>query len=130
MVTYVQTDEAAAPFSAYSQAVSVPSNARTLHLSGQVGVSADGVLASGEEAQHEQCWRNILAILKADGMEAADIVHVQGYITSGSGTPVFRQVRDRMLRGARPACTLVVVAGLAHPDWLVEIAVVAARAEG
>jgi len=129
MVSYIQTDEAPPPFSAYSQAVSVPAGARTLHVSGQVGVTPDGTLLEGEEAQHEQTWRNILAILAADGMGPADIVHAQGFITGPSGVPLFRTVRDRMLGGARPASTLLIVAGLADPKWLVEISVIAARAE-
>ena len=129
MVTYIDTDKAPAPFSAYSQAVAVPAGARSLHVSGQVGVSPDGRLADGEEAQHEQCWRNILAILEADGMGPGDLVHVHGYITSPSGIPLFRKVRDRMIGGARPASTLLIVAGLADPSWLVEIGAIAARAD-
>ncbi|MBI3113504.1 MAG: RidA family protein, partial [Rhodospirillales bacterium] len=37
-----------------------------------------------------------------------------------------RQVRDSLLDGHQPASTLVVVAQLANPAWLVEIEAVAA----
>ncbi len=125
----IRTDTAPPPFSAYSQAVAVASGMRLLHVSGQVGVTPDGTLADGEEAQHEQVWRNLLAILAADGMNADDIVSVDAYVTRQSGVALYRQVRDRMLDGATPASTLLIVSGLADPSWLVEIAVVAAKSD-
>ncbi len=129
MLKKISTQEAPPPFSAYAQGIEVPAGARTLHVSGQVGVTPDGVLADGEEAQHEQTWRNILAILAAGGMTAHDIVSITGFITQTSGVPLFRQVRDRMLDGAETASTLVHVSGLADPSWLVEIAVIAAKVD-
>jgi enamine deaminase RidA (YjgF/YER057c/UK114 family) len=45
---------------------------------------------------------------------------------STSRVSIYRQVRDRMLDGAEPASTLLVVSGLADPNWHVEIQVVAA----
>ena len=129
MLKKVKTNEAPPPFSAYAQGIEVPAGARTVHVSGQVGVSPDGILADCEEAQHEQTWLNILAILAASGMTAHDIVSITGFITQASGVPLFRQVRDRMLDGAETASTLVHVSGLADPAWLVEIAVIAAKVD-
>lgn len=126
MVKQIGTENAPPPFSNYSQATSVPADASFVYLSGQVGVGVDGVLASGEEGQHEQCWANILAILEASGLGPNDILEVTGYVTGPSGVPLFRQVRDKMLGGARPAATLLIISGLADPAWQVEISVVAA----
>lgn len=126
MVKQISTESAPPPFSNYSQATSVPADASFVYLSGQVGVSVDGVLASDEEGQHQQCWANILAILDATGLGADDILEVTGYVTGQSGVPLFRQVRDRMLGGAKPASTLLIISGLADPAWQVEISVVAA----
>jgi enamine deaminase RidA (YjgF/YER057c/UK114 family) len=42
--------------------------------------------------------------------------------------PIYRQVRDRMLEGAEPASTLLVISSLADPKWHVEIQVAAAAA--
>lgn len=125
----IHTENAPPPFSSYSQAVAVSAGSRLLHVSGQVGVTPDGELAEDEQAQHEQVWRNVLAILAADGMAAEDIVSIDAYITTQSGVAIYRQARDRMLAGATPASTLLIVSGLADPAWLVEIAVVAAKAE-
>jgi len=126
MVNQITTDKAPPPFSNYSQATSIPADASFVFVSGQVGVDTDGVLAQGEEAQHEQCWRNILAILEASGLGPNDILDVTGYVTGPSGLPLFRQARDKMLGGAKAASTLLIISGLANPDWLVEISVVAA----
>jgi 2-iminobutanoate/2-iminopropanoate deaminase len=41
---------------------------------------------------------------------------------------MLRDTRDAVLEGAAPASTLIYVAGLASPDWLVEIEGIAAAA--
>ncbi|MGF1610228.1 MAG: RidA family protein [Kiloniellales bacterium] len=115
------------PFSAYSLAIEAPAEARWLHISGQVGVAADGRLAAGARGQMEQCWRNILTILADAKMRPADLVKVTAYLTRSEDIGLYRELRDALLKGAKPASTLVVVAGLAHPDWLVEIEAVAAQ---
>ena len=118
----------APPFSPYSHTVEVPAGAHWLHVSGQVGVTADGSLAEGPRGQMEQCWRNVLLALADAAMGPRDLVKVTGYLTRPDEVPLFREVRDSLLKGAKPASPLVVVAGLAHPDWLVEIEAVAAKA--
>ena len=120
--------ELAPPFSPYSHGVEAAPGARWLHISGQVGVAPDGTLAVGPGAQVEQTWRNVLGVLKAAAMGPHDLVKVTGYLTRPDEVPLFREVRDALLDGARPASTLIIVAGLAHPDWLVEIEAVAATA--
>ena len=126
MIRYLSSDNAPKPFSRYSQAVEVGQGARLVFVSGQVGVRADGSLADTEEGQHEQAWLNVLEILRSAGLGPREIVDVTAYVTSPAGVPLYRQVRDRMLGGAEPASTLIVVAGLADPRWSVEIQLVAA----
>ena len=116
----------APPFSRYSQGFEVPAGARWLHVSGQVGVRPDGSLAGSAEAQMEAAWSNVLAVLEAAGMRAHDLVKVTAFLTRPEDTPLYREVRDRMLGGAQPASTLLIVQALASPDWLVEIEAVAA----
>ena len=119
----------APPFAHYSHGVEAPASARWLHISGQVGVKPDGSLAEGAEAQIEQTWRNIFAILEAAGMTKRDLVKVTAFLTlDAADVSLSRQVRDRMLEGAEPAHTLVFVARLANPEWLVEIEATAAAA--
>jgi enamine deaminase RidA (YjgF/YER057c/UK114 family) len=116
----------AAPFSRYSHGVEAPASARWLHVSGQVGVAPDGTVRQGAEAQIEQAWRNLLAILESAGMGPPDLVKVTTFLTDRSHLQVSRQIRDRMLQGAEPASTLLIVDGLASAEWLVEIEAIAA----
>lgn len=118
----------APPFSSYSHAIEVPVNARWLFISGQVGVRPDGTLAPGIDAQVDQAWQNIVAILEDAGMSAADLVHVNTYVTSPDHVGAVRAGREKYLAGHRPASTLCIVAGLASPDWLFEAEAVAAHA--
>ena len=117
----------AATFSNYAHGVETPEQARWLHVSGQVGVLPNGQLAEGPEAQMEQCWRNILAILESANMGATDVVKVVAYLTHQEDVKLYRDTRDRMLDGLETASTLLVISGLAHPDWRVEIEVIAAQ---
>ena len=126
MIRRISTSNAPKPFSRYSQAIEVAAGSRLVYVSGQVGVGLDGKLAATEEGEHEQAWRNVLAILASAGLKPSDIVDVTAYVTSHAGVQIYRGVRDRMLDGAETASTLLVISGLANPDWHVEIQVVAA----
>jgi len=116
----------APPSSKFCHAVGVEGAARWLHVSGQVGATPEGAVAGDAGAQMEQCWRNILNILADAGMERDNLVKVTGYITDAALIGSYREVRDRILEGYECASTLVVVAALANPDWVVEIEAVAA----
>src|SRR5918994_6341220 len=95
----------APPFSRYSHGVEVPASARWLHISGQVGVAPDGTVRQGAEAQIEQTWRNLLAILESAGMGPRDLVKVTTFLTDRANLQISREVRERMLQGAEPAST-------------------------
>lgn len=116
----------APPFSRYSHGVEVSAGARWLYISGQVGVTPEGKVADGAAAQIEQAWRNVLSVLEAAGMGPRDLVKVTTFLINRADLPTARTVRDRMLQGAAPASTLLFVAGLASPEWLVEIEAIAA----
>jgi enamine deaminase RidA (YjgF/YER057c/UK114 family) len=114
------------PFSAYSLGMEVSGAERWLHLSGQVGVKKNGSVPPGAEGQMEECWAKIFAILESAGMDKGNMIKVTGFLTRPDDIGLFRQVRDRLMEGHEPASTLVIVAGLANPDWVVEIEAVAA----
>ena len=126
MFRYIETNEAPRPFSNYSQAVEIKGGARLLHVSGQVGVDLDGNIPADERLQHELAWRNVLAILKSVGMSARNLVDCHVFITNPRSVGLFREIRDRLLEGARPASTLIIVAGLADPRLKIEVTAVAA----
>ena len=126
MLTEHNPDGVAAPFSRYSHGIEAPARLRWLHVSGQVGIDAHGRLAADGRGQIEQALANMLAVLRSAGMEAGHLVKLTGYLTRREDVAAFREIRDRVLGGARPASTMVLVAGLVAPEWLVEIEAVAA----
>jgi 2-iminobutanoate/2-iminopropanoate deaminase len=127
MLKRINPDNVVKPFSNYSQAVSAPADARWLYVSGQVGAKPDGTIEKGFEAQAARCWSNIVAILAAEGMGPADIVKNTVYLTDAADIAKSRIARDAAMQGHACASTLVIVAGLALPELVVEIEVVAAK---
>jgi len=119
----------APPNAMYSHSVEVPPNARWLYTAGQAGVRPDGTLCVGFEAQHDQIWKNTLAILADAGMGPEDIVRLNVYSTDPEGLKFLKIHREKYLKpGHVPASTWVVVSKLANPGWLVEMETVAAKA--
>jgi enamine deaminase RidA (YjgF/YER057c/UK114 family) len=124
-MTPIVTDKAPKPFSNYSQAIEIPAGSRILHVAGQVGIGLDGVIPTDAAAQHELAWKHVLAILEAAGMDHRNVVDAHVYITNPAHVSLYREVRDRMLKGHKPAATLLVVSGLADPRLVAEVSVVA-----
>jgi enamine deaminase RidA (YjgF/YER057c/UK114 family) len=127
MPTFINPPDVPRPSSNYSQGVIVGAGARRLILSGQVGIGADGVLREGIEAQTEQVFDNIFALLKAADMELKDLVKIVTYCVRPQEIPIIREVRARRLGGHAPASTFLIVPALANPGFLIEIEGEAAR---
>jgi 2-iminobutanoate/2-iminopropanoate deaminase len=121
----------APPASRYSHGVGVGSGARWLYISGQVGTAPDGSIRQGLKAQMEQVFANIDKILETGGMTKRDVVKLTVFVTQPGpeALSVYRILRDQWLEGHAAAATYLVVAGLAHPDFLVEIEAVAAAGD-
>ena len=117
----------AAPASRYSHGAEAGPNARWLHISGQVGTNADGTIADGLEAQIHRVWQNTLAVLEEADMTVTDIVKVNTLLMDRAHLTMMRNIRDSYLGDHPAASTLFVVAGLAHPDWLIEMETIAAK---
>ena len=117
----------AAPAALYVHGMEVPANARLLFISGQVGVHPDGRVGKDAAEQAEIVWGNIAAILASAGMTFRDIAKITSYAISPAHLPAMRAVRERVLQGHKPASTLLVVAALAQPQWLLEVEACAAK---
>lgn len=117
----------APPFSTYSHGAAVAAGARWLYVSGQVGVTPEGVVPDDPEKQIKLAWDNLFAVLADAGMTGTDLVKVDGFITRPDLVSHYRKERERRFAGHAAATTLVIVAGLAEPNLLVEIQAVAAR---
>jgi enamine deaminase RidA (YjgF/YER057c/UK114 family) len=127
MLDRLNPDTAPAPFGRYSQAVLAPENYRWLYISGQVGCDKQQKLAADFPTQATLAWQNLVTILTAGGMSVHDLVKVTILLTSADNVPAYRIARDQALQGAEPASTLMILAGLAHPDMLIEVEAVAAK---
>ncbi len=114
---------------AYSHVV-VAAGKRTIYTAGQVSIDAFGTLVGAGDvaAQTAQAMRNVGLALAAAGATYADIVKITTYVVNYK--PEHRTVIGAarapfFASGEPPASTLVGVAALALPDWLVEIEAVA-----
>jgi 2-iminobutanoate/2-iminopropanoate deaminase len=111
----------------FSHAIEVAPNARWLHISGQCGIRADGSTPADFSGQAEQTFANIRAVLEDAGMGVDNLVKLVVYILRTEDLPELRRIRNAFLGDARPAQTLVRIAGLAVPGWLIEVEAVAAK---
>ena len=118
----------APPASRYSHGAEINAGARWLHISGQVGTAPDGSIRQGFKAQMEQVLANIGTVLQAAGMTKRNLVKLTVFVTQPGPETValYRTLRDEWCEGHAPTATYLVVAGLAHPDFLVEIEAIAA----
>ena len=104
---------------------------KTLYLAGQVGIDKDGKTVDPNDAgaQAKQALYNIDATLRELGGTLDNIVRTTTYVVGKENLDSARAGRkavvDEGLMTIKPANTLVVIAGLADDDWLVEIETIA-----
>ena len=114
---------------AFSQAVVVAGAAKTIYVGGQNAIDADGqIVGAGDlAAQTEQTLRNIETVLKASGAGRDDVVKWTILVVQGQDiNAVFAAFQRVWGASARPPIiTFAFVAGLANPEFLVEIEVMA-----
>jgi enamine deaminase RidA (YjgF/YER057c/UK114 family) len=113
------------PPAGYSHVVSIPSG-RLVWTSGQVAMDADRNVPEGWEAQTRLAFANVGRALHAAGADWPDVVKLTIYVVDVSGLATIRVVRDEFVDTDRPpTSSLVQVAGLVQPDWLIEVEAVA-----
>jgi 2-iminobutanoate/2-iminopropanoate deaminase len=105
----------------YTQAILVSGDYRRLIISGQVGMALDGSVPSTGEGQVAQAFANLRAVLTANGMSVQNIVKTTAFLTDRDLLATYRQARGALFGDHAPAATLLFVAGLADPRWVVEI---------
>jgi enamine deaminase RidA (YjgF/YER057c/UK114 family) len=92
-------------------------------LAGQVGTRRDGAIAGDLAAQIEQAWDNLLACLASETLGPEHLVKTVYFTTVNApeGLKLSREIRARKLGDLAPSSTYLVIAGLASPDYKVEI---------
>lgn len=95
---------------------------------GQVGQDLDTAVNVGvgdAAGQAEQAMKNIQQLLTEAGATLEHICKITIYLTDPRFREAVYRTVGRWLRGVYPVSTGIVVAGLARPEWLVEIDVTA-----
>lgn len=113
----------------YSHAISVSGNHRTVYIGGQNAIDENGNLVGkgnlGE--QTKQVLANMEKILKSVGAKLDNIVKFNIHILQGQnpqeGFMAFRKIWG--MDQNNPTITVVFVAGLGNPEWLIEIDAIA-----
>ncbi len=115
----------------YVHAVSVTGT--LAFVSGQVAVDGDGNLVGEGDlaAQTRQSLRNLERVLHELGAGWADVVKFTWFVTDVSQVQLIRDIRDEFVRPAlgdklNPASSLIQVAGLVRPGFLIEVEAVVA----
>ena len=114
---------------AFTNVVTATGPVKTVYVGGQDAVDPSGAnIGKGDlKAQTEQILKNIQAALAAGGAQLEHIVKWNVYVVQGQsiqeGFEAFQRVWGN--RPNPPAISVMVVAGLAHPDFLVEMDAIA-----
>ena len=111
----------------YSQGIKVSDAQTVLFLAGQVAYDDKGQPAHRGDfaAQAREVFRSIKAQVEAGGGTMASIVKINTYLTDIRYRADLVPVREEFFGKKGPASTLVQVAALAHPDWLIEVEAIA-----
>ncbi len=99
----------------------------TVYLRGQVGTDFDGNLVGlgDPRAQAEQAMKNVKQLLEEAGSNVSHIVKTTTYVIDPRyREPVYQEI-GKWLKGVFPVSTGLVITGLAQPEWLMEIDVIA-----
>jgi enamine deaminase RidA (YjgF/YER057c/UK114 family) len=106
----------------------VVARGRSVFVRGQVGQDLDTAVNVGvgdPAAQAEQAMSNIETLLREAGARLEHICKITIYLTDPRFREAVYRTVGRRLRGVYPVSTGIVVAGLARPEWLVELDVIA-----
>lgn len=108
------------PVIGFSRAVK---SGRTIAVSGTAPIGADGRTAGVGDpaAQTRRCLQIIIAAIEQLGGSARDVVRTRTYITRVEDWEQIGRAHGEFFSDIRPASTMVKVAGLLDPEWLVEI---------
>jgi enamine deaminase RidA (YjgF/YER057c/UK114 family) len=90
-------------------------------ISGSAPIWPDGSCDPDPRAQARRCCEIIVAALAEVGAGAADVVRTRMFVTDAAHADAVGEVHGEFFGPAAPAATMVVVAGLLDPRWVVEI---------
>lgn len=101
---------------------------RLIYTAGQVAIDPAGnIVGEGDiAAQTRQVFANLKNNLATAGAQFANVIKLTYYILNPDHIGAIREIRNQYVNtDAPPASTLIVVAGLARPEWLIEVEAIA-----
>ncbi len=102
----------------FSRAVRV--DGRVL-VAGTAPIRPDGSCDPDAGGQMRRCLEIICAALRQAGAAPEDVVRTRMYLTDPADAEAVGREHASVFGAARPAATMVVVAGLLDPRWKVEV---------
>lgn len=99
-----------------SQAVRV---GNLIFCSGQIGIGPDGKIVDPRDtrAQIVRAFKNLKTVLDGAGESLDQVVKITSYLLDDVNRDALVNARRRFFKPPYPASTLVVVKGLARPDY-------------
>jgi enamine deaminase RidA (YjgF/YER057c/UK114 family) len=127
-IKYINPDNMMKP-RGYSHAISVSGNYKTIYIGGQNAIDENGNLIGINDLklQTDQILINIEKILHESGAKLENIIKFNINILQGQNAQSgFKAFQERWNNNKKfPLVTVVFVAGLGKPEWLVEIDAIA-----
>ena len=106
----------------------VVKDGNTVYIAGQVSRDKEGntVGVGDGAAQAEQTLRNVQGALASVGSDMSHIKKLNVYLTHREDIPAYRVARAKYIPDDdTPASTLILCAGLAEPEFRIEVEVIA-----
>ncbi len=110
---------------AFSQVVTTQGNGKTIYIGGQDAVNSRGeIIGKGDIAkQTEQVMQNLQTALDASGATFQNLVKLTIYLVQGQNLYSGFEVSQKFLGNLTnpPAICVLIVTGIANPNFLIEI---------
>jgi len=118
---------------AFSQIITTQGNGKTIYIGGQNAVNENREIVGKDDIlqQTEQVMKNIEIALKSCGVNFENLVKLNIHIIQGQSAFGAFQVSQKFIgqKSNPPIITVLYVAGLINPDFLIEIDAIAFKPE-
>lgn len=123
----ISSGKIAKPSGHFSHATMVEARGRMVFISGMTARRADGSIAGiGDiEAQTRQVCENLKSAVEAAGGTLDDICRVDVYVRNMEHFDKIHKVRREYFKPPAPASTMVEIAKMTSPEYLIEINAIA-----
>jgi reactive intermediate/imine deaminase len=123
----VTTSKVREPMGHFSQAITTEAKGKLVFISGMTARRPDGSIAGiGDvEAQTRQVCENLKSAVEAAGGTMEDICRVDVYVRNIEHFDKIHSVRREYFMAPAPASTMVEVAKMVSPEYLIEISAIA-----